>query len=233
MPLGKQEIFEALKNAAYKVSAENFFLTEDLDSPIYPESLVQIEAAKSLKSMLPYSVVKLEFAVSDIEKLLGAGITGQTDRTNGYADITFFHDGFPQAVVEVKDEINGTDDGLIKDAERIQQLLDIENSKFEKKLLQFGALIFYVGKNSQGYKVARQTEDKIEMFVDRTINSTKENIENVVDKNQFSIEFMDGRCIDSIKKTGSSDPYIGTEDEQPLTGQEQMTKYVVAIIQRK
>ncbi len=89
MPLGKQEIFEALKNAAYKVSAENFFLTEDLDSPIYPESLVQIEAAKSLKSMLPYSVVKLEFAVSDIEKLLGAGITGQTDRTNGYADITF------------------------------------------------------------------------------------------------------------------------------------------------
>ncbi|EGR0084630.1 hypothetical protein FR263_21480 [Vibrio vulnificus] len=69
--------------------------------------------------------------------------------------------------------------------------------------------------------------------MDRTINSTKENIENVVDKNQFSIEFMDGRCIDSIKKTGSSDPYIGTEDEQPLTGQEQMTKYVVAIIQRK
>ena len=112
MKADKDSFLNALAKAAYRVSVEKFELTSDIDSPIYPESLVQVVVGQVLKE---------EFAISADKSPI--------DRP-GFLDLVCWDSQKPLAVIEVKDQLTGTDDGIVNDICRIQRLLSMRHFFF-------------------------------------------------------------------------------------------------------
>jgi len=233
MQIDKNRFLDALATAAYQVSAEKLLLTDSFDAPIYPESLVQVVVAQSLVRELHCSRIELEFPTEQIELELCGGKDCRVCARQGRVDLICWHSGLPLAAIEVKDQLAGSDDGLVVDAIRLQQLLSVQHRLLQRFCLSFGGLVAYVGKNSQRYKEYKPFDHQLEPKAKQSIQTIKRNIEAVIDKTRFDISFRDGRCIDSSRDITKPDLYINTEFEDPLSGEEQMTKYLVAVISRK
>ena len=229
----KTRFLDALATAAYQVSAEKLFLTDSFDAPIYPESLVQVVVAQSLSKELHCSRIELEFPTEEIERELCGTKDCLVCARPGRVDLICWHNSIPLAVIEVKDQLAGSNDGLADDAVRLQQLLSVQHRFLQNYRLSFGGLVAYVGKNSQQYKEYKPFDHQLEPKANQSIQTIKRNIEAAIDQKQFAVEFRDGRCIDSSRNATKPDPFVGTEQEDPLSGEEQMTKYVVAVIYRK
>ena len=108
----KTRFLNALADAAYQVSVEKLSLTGDFDAPIYPESLVQIVVAQNLNKSLRCDRIELEFPTEQLERELASNVKLVTDRS-GRIDMVCWHGGIPYAIIEVKDQIVGANDGLI------------------------------------------------------------------------------------------------------------------------
>ncbi len=229
----KFRLLDALANAAYQVSAEKLFLTDSFDAPIYPESLVQVVVAQSISKELHCTRVELEFPTEELERELCGVKDCRLCSRPGRIDVVCWHSGVPFVAIEVKDQLAGSNDGLDVDAKRLQELLSAQHRLLPNLKLSFGGLVAYIGKNSQKYKEKKPFDHQLGPKVDQSVDTIKRNIENAIDKSKFEVEFRVGRCIDSSRDATKPDPYIGTENEDPLSGAEQMTKYVVAVIARK
>jgi hypothetical protein len=231
MQPNKTRFLDALTTAAYQVSAEKLFLTDSFDAPIYPEALVQVVVGQTLGRDLHCSRVELEFPTKGLEQELCGALDCCVCTRPGRLDIVCWHNGFPLAVVEVKDQLANPNDGLVPDALRIQELLSLRHRLMSSRLA-FGGLIGYVGRNAEDYKEYTPFEQQLERKANQSVATVMKNIEAAVDREKFNIEFRYGRCIDSARDANKGDPNIGTENEDPLTGAEQLTMYVVAVITR-
>lgn len=95
--------------------------------------------------------------------------------------------------------------------------------------MSFGGLVAYVGKSIE----SKPFDHLLEPHSQRTVDTVKRNIERVIDQSKYDVCFRVGRCLDSSLDGANPDPNFGTEHEEPISGAERMTKYVVALITRK
>ena len=234
-------LIESLLAGGRSAAYENFMLRDDEDAPIYPESIVQVEVAKVLKKRIRFSSVELE---ADTEKIAATAsgfiptAKGFPDvGRHGYFDIVCWQTPVPQVYVEVKDQLSGTDDGIVSDLARLQEFLKITHRLGEKaighKLPRFGALLYFVGKNSQKYKNGRHLAAQFEKPSAKTVHTTIEKLKSVLDTTAFDFEFKVERVIDSAKNGPPDAALIGTEHEETLSGHEQFTQCVVVVITLK
>jgi hypothetical protein len=228
----RERFLTALASAAYQVSVEKLFLTDSFDAPIYPESLVQVFVAQNLSRNLHCSRVELEFPTNELERELCGTPDCLVCSRPGRIDVVCWSGGVPLAAIEVKDQISGTDDGLLADAVRLQELLDVKHRIMPYRLT-YGGLVAYVGKNSQQYKEPKFFDHQLEPYSERTVETLKRKITEKIDSAKFDIHFRSDRCIDSSKDAAVPDPNTDAPDADLLSGEEQMTKYVVAVLVRK
>jgi hypothetical protein len=118
MRIDKHHFLDALAKAAYIVSVEKLLLTGNYDAPIYPESLVQVVVAKQLHETLYFSRVELEYPAATLESELFGGPRPLSVMGLGRLDLICWDVDGRVYAVEVKDELTGTNDGLVKDAGR-------------------------------------------------------------------------------------------------------------------
>lgn len=229
--MNQSQLLNALSTAAKAVAVDKLILTDDFNGPIYPEALVQVAAAMSLKKQLPHLALKLEYSTRTLEEEL-RGTKAECDLClkPGRVDIAIWSSSKPIAVIEVKDQLANSDDGLVKDVERIQKLLDIEHRKIGTNLLEFGGAIAYVGKSCKQYKEYKYFDQDLENYSERSVETVKQRMRDTIDCTKYKIIFQHGRCIDSSKDSKNTDLQKGTEFEETISGEEHMTKYVVAVI---
>lgn len=228
-----EKFLDALANAAYQVSVEKLFLTDDFDYPITPESLVQVVIAQNLNKKLHINSIKLEISVDSLLKGLSGKYDEKEEIRNGRIDIVCWENPLiPLAIIEVKDELNGTDDGLLKDVKRIKQLLLLKNKMFNQSI-RFGGIVAYIGKNNRRYKKNKYLDQQLEPYVNQTIETIKRKIIHKIDNEKFEVMFKVGRCVDSAKNINEDFEDEESRYENSLSGKEQMTKYLVAIFYLK
>ena len=135
--------------------------------------------------------------------------------------------------MEVKDQIGGADDGVVADVLRIQELLSISHrwgeTSPQARTPRFGAVLYYVGKNSQQYKKGRHLAAQFIPFAERTVATSLKNIRKVVDVSRFDLLVKKSRVVDSAKDGAPNPELVGTEDEETVSGSEQFT-YCVACV---
>ena len=152
---------------------------------------------------------------------------------DGRVDIVCWNNSpIPFAIIEVKDELSGTDDGLIKDVERIKQLLLLKHPMFNQGI-RFGGIVAYIGKNNTQYKSDKYFDEQLEPRVNQTVETIRKNINDKIDNENFEVKFKIGRCIDSSKNGNEDFSDEKSRCENSLSGKEQMTKYLVAIFYLK
>ncbi|RYG86065.1 MAG: hypothetical protein EON58_22170, partial [Alphaproteobacteria bacterium] len=182
--LTSQDVLTALLSAGLEaVYTHQMLVGDDLDVPLYPEALVQVEVAKSLKTSLQFAQVELEASTKILEASLHRGEpTSPFCSNQGEIDIVCWQWNGPQLFVEVKDEINNTDDGLIKDVERLQQLLAIRKDSATQNFPLFGGLLFYSSRKSppiRGKHLTSQFLPMVAKELDKTIQRIKSRVDLV------------------------------------------------------
>jgi hypothetical protein len=238
MTLTADQLADALLKGGQRAAVENFLLSGDPDVPIFPEALVQVEVAKALRDHLNLSSVELEATTERLLQAASGRALGDPERPcvtrPGEIDIVGWSHFVPQVLVEVKDQIGGTDDGIVADALRIQELLSITHRWGEdaphSKLPRFGALLYYVGKNSQQYERGRHLASQFIPFADRTVESSLKNIRKILDTARYSMLVKKARVVDSARDAGPDPELVGTQDEEQVSNKEQFTYCVVCVL---
>ncbi len=241
MKVTAESLANALLHGGRAAAVENFLLSQDADVPIYPESLVQVEVAKALRDRLHLTGIELEASTERIVRAASGRKFGDPLYPSltrpGEIDIVGWLHVVPQVFVEVKDQISGTDDGVVADVLRIQELLSISHRWGEAgpqaRTPRFGAVLYYVGKNSQQYKKGRHLAAQFIPFADRTVDTSLMNIRKVVDATRFELLIKKIRVVDSAKD-GAPDPeLVGTADEESVSGSEQFTYCVACVVNER
>lgn len=232
MQLTKDDFLKGLARAAYAVSVQNLFLTDDSDAPISPESLVQIVVAQSLKDSFPGLSIGFESSTSDLESEFSKEGNISCER-QGSVDIVCRYGSEPLAVIEVKYQLTGTNDGLVSDVVRLQQLLALRHRFFPKYRFQFGGIVSYVTKSATQYEPPKYFDHEFERYAGRSVKTVEKNIKAALNATSFDIAFLSGRCVDSSKDGEKPDDLVGTEFEDEISGAERMTKYLVAVISHR
>jgi hypothetical protein len=162
MKLTPNSLADALIAGGHAAALENFFLAQDWDVPIFPEALVQVETARVLREQLNFSSVELE---ASTERIAGAA-SGRSPSDSlfpdiereGKIDIVCWNSFVPQVFVEVKDQVGSSGDGIVADMLRMQAVLKIAHkwgsNALGGQLPRYGAVLYFVGKNSKQYKKA-------------------------------------------------------------------------------
>lgn len=239
--ISPEDLLAALLKAGAQAAFENFQLADDFDMPVFPESIVQVEVAKSLRTSFRFEQVELEATTGRLAQAMSGRAPAHAafpsiDRP-GEVDVVCWEAFGPQVLVEVKDQINGTDDGLREDLVRLQQFLDIVH-KWAKpgdvwpKWPVYGALVFFVGKNAAQYKKDRYLAAHFLPFADRTVDTAVTKLEALVDKTKFKLIFDKRRVVDSAKDGPPPPDTIGTEFEETVSGKEQFTYCVACVLHR-
>ncbi|MHC3915111.1 hypothetical protein ACI0FN_01074 [Alcaligenes nematophilus] len=232
---------DVLLHGGYAAAAENFLLTENEDAPIYPEALVLVEVARMLRNKLHFTAIELEARTERIVRaasgLKPCDVNFPDIGRDGKFDIVCWHSVVPQVLVEVKDQISGVDDGIVSDMLRMQSTLQIAHRWGERaahnKIPRYGAVLYFVGKNSKQYKKERNLASQFIPFADRTVATTVSNINKVIDTSRFKLLMKKVRVVDSAKSDCPNPEYIGTSDEETVSGSEQFTYCVACVLQEK
>lgn len=249
LPIDAGTLIDALLAAGAEAAYQNFLLAQDFDVPIFPESIVQVHSAASLNERFSFSSVALEVSTRHVAQQLSGHAPGHDkfpiilrdgeEDTSGRIDLVCHQAFGPQVLLEVKDQISGTDDGLLEDLNRLQQLLRVEHKWSEQGVTarslspRFGALHFFIGKNAQQYRSGRFLASDMGRFADRTVNTVLAKLRAAVDSTAFELNSGTRRVIDSAKN-GPPDPRnIGTEYEETVSGAEQFTYCVACVLHRK
>lgn len=203
---------------------------------------MQVEVAKALNRRFGFDRVELESCTVRLARVM-SGIHPKHAsfpkiERHGKVDIVCWQAMAPQILIEVKDQITGTDDGLIEDLCRLQDFLKIEHKWNKRKrtapwlnLPQYGVLVFFVGKNSESYKNDRYLASHFEPNADKTVETVIKKLKKHVSPS-FNIDWAKTRVLDSAKD-GPGDPRaIGTELEEELSGKEQFTYCIVCVLRR-
>jgi hypothetical protein len=239
--LTAENLADALLFGGHLASAENFMLSEDADVPIYPEALVQVEVAKALKERLQFSHVELEANTEALAKAASGLNLGHPNfpaiGRHGCVDIVCWWHVVPQVFVEVKDQINGTDDGVVADVLRLQEFLRIPHrwgaNSPQARIPHFGAILYYVGKNSQQYKRGRHLASQFLTYSKRSVETSLSNLRNAVDQSAFDLLVKHARVVDSAKNGPPDSTLVATEDEETVSGHEQFTVCIACVISPK
>lgn len=236
MTLTADALANALLKGGQAAALLNFELSGDPDVPIHPESLVQVAVAQALRDELQLASVELEV---DTERLVqaasGRGLSDPSfpqDIREGRVDIVGWSTLLPQVFVEVKDQISGTDDGIVADILRVQELMSIPHKLgLNSKLPRFGAVLYFVGKNSREYRKGRHLASQFIPYADRTVATSLKNVQRVIDISRFRLLVKKLRVLDSAAD-GPPDPLlVNTEFEETVSGREQFTYCVVCVLQ--
>lgn len=229
---------DALLAGGHAAAQENFLLSQDDDVPIFPEALVQVEVARALRERLNFSGIEMEAAT---ERIVRAASGRKPDDPNfpniervGEIDIVCWQHFVPQVFVEVKDQITGSDDGIVADALRLQALLRIVHkwgvSAPQARVPRFGAILYFVGKNAQQYKKGRHLAAQFIPFANRSVTTSLENVRKVIDESKFTLITKKSRVLDSAKDGPPNPELVGTADEDTVSGAEQFTYCVACVI---
>lgn len=229
---------DALLAGGYSAAQENFLLSQDADVPIFPEALVQVEVAKALRDRLAFTGIEMEAATEGIVRAASGRKPDDPDFPNigriGKIDIVCWQHFIPQVFVEVKDQISGTDDGIVADAERLQALLGIVHKWGEKgphaRTPVFGGILYFVGKNSQQYKHGRHLASQFIPYADRSVTTSVKKVRQVIDESKFNLIIKKSRVLDSAKDSPAKPELIGTIDEETVSGSEQFTYCVACVL---
>jgi Holliday junction resolvase-like predicted endonuclease len=228
---------DALLVGGRTAAAENFLLSQDADVPIFPESLVQVEVAKALRK-LKFSGIEMEAATDRIVTAATGRTANDSDFPDigrvGEIDIVCWNEWVPQVFVEVKDQISGSDDGIVADMLRLQEILRIAHrwgrNAPQAKVPRFGAIVYYVGKNAGQYTKGRHLASQLIPFASRTIATSLKNVQKIVDNTCFTLLTKNVRVADSAKDEPPRPELFGTEDEETVSGAEQLTYCVVGVL---
>lgn len=141
-----EKLLDALEKSGHKIAYEILHLTGDLEEAIYPESLVNVVTARELADAFPGTKIKMEentdtlvvqtrslWLSEDELKDDDDGKSLYPVGRRGKVDIAVWGDLFPELLVEVKDELSGTDDGIRADIDRLKKFLMLENRWIKKR----------------------------------------------------------------------------------------------------
>jgi Holliday junction resolvase-like predicted endonuclease len=233
------DVADTLLAGGYAAAHENFLLSQDPDVPIFPEALVQVEVARALKR-LHFSSIELEANTERIARATSGRKPCDEDFPDtgrpGEIDIVCWQSFVPQVFVEVKDQISGSDDGLVADMLRMQQLLSIVHrwgaDNPMNRIARYGSVLYYVGKNAVNYKKARHLASQFIPFADRSVSTSLANLRKVVDNSKYTLLTKKIRVIDSAKDSPPEPELVGTEEEEMASGHEQFTYCVVCVLSK-
>jgi Holliday junction resolvase-like predicted endonuclease len=237
VPITAEILADALLTGGRAAAAENFLLSQDADVPIFPEALVQVEVARALRE-LNFSSIEMEAATDRIVKIASGRKSDDLEFPDigrvGEIDIVCWHDFVPQVFVEVKDQISGSDDGIVADMLRLQELLRIAHrwggNSPQVHIPRYGAVVYYVGKNNGQYKKGRHLTSQLIPFANRTVATSLKNLRKIVDETRFTLLTKKVRVADSAKDGRPRPELVGTEDEETVSGDEQLTYCVVCVL---
>lgn len=237
MTITAENLADVLLTGGQSAAAENFLLSQDADVPIFPEALVQVEVARALRD-LKFSSIEMEAATDRIVKVASGRKPDDCEFPDigrvGEIDIVCWNNFVPQVFVEVKDQISGSDDGIVADTLRLQELLRIVHrwgvNTPQVRVPRYGAIVYYVGKNAGQYKKGRHLTSQLIPFANRTVATSLKNVRKIVDQTRFTLLTKKIRVVDSAKDGPPSPELVGTEDEETVSGAEQLTYCVVCVL---
>lgn len=238
MMITPDNLADALLAGGHAAAQENFLLSQDADVPVFPEALVQVEAARALRERLSFDSIEMEAATERIVRAASGRKPCDPDFPEiervGEIDIVCWQAFAPQVFVEVKDQISGSDDGIVADMLRLQALLRIVHRWGAKgphaRIPRYGAVLYFVGKNAQQYKKGRHLASQFIPFADRSVATSLKNVRKVIDETKFTLLTKKARVLDSAKDGPPNPELVGTEDEDTVSGAEQFTYCVACVL---